>query len=140
MPWLIPLVHSLLAQAAGDSAVAQPPAREAPLSTTAIALCIGALALVALAAMIVSWLLSAAARREANSPRRLLGQLCEAHGFARRERAALISAAGVLGIDQPARLFLESRLLDAAAGHPRLKRQRRELLKIAGELFDKNDQ
>ncbi|HUE72192.1 MAG TPA: hypothetical protein VMP01_15010 [Pirellulaceae bacterium] len=105
------------------------------LDLPAVALCIGAIALVLLAAMIVSGLLSASARRETNHPRRLLCELCEAHGFRRRQQRALISAATTLGVQQPARFFLERSLLDQAAGHPKLSARRSDLLEIAGELF-----
>jgi hypothetical protein len=106
-----------------------------PVDLPAVALGILAIALALLVTMIVSHLLSASARRETNNPRRLFHDLCEAHGFPRRQQRALISAAAALGIQQPARLFLEPALLRMAAGHPRLSARRKDLAEIAGELF-----
>lgn len=126
----------VLAQVGPTSTTPSPRISDLPLvDLPAVALCAGAIALVLLAAMIVSGLLSAFARRETNHPRRLLCELCEAHGFRGRQQRALISAASTLGVQQPARFFLEPGLLDKAAGHPRLSTRRSDLLEIAGELF-----
>ena len=107
-----------------------------PLGWSAVALAVGAVALALLAAMIASWMLSAAAQRDMNNPRRLLTELCLAHGIPRRQQRTLATAAGVLGVQQPARLFLEPDLLRQAAEHPRLRARRREILEIRGELFE----
>jgi hypothetical protein len=105
------------------------------LNLSAVALGVGAIALALLAAMIVSSLISASARRETNNPRRLFYDLCEAHGFARRQQRALISAASTLGVWQPARFFLEPALLRMAARHPKLSARHNDLAEIASELF-----
>ncbi len=105
------------------------------LDLTVIALAAGAIALVLLGTMIVSSLLSGSGRREVNNPRGLLRQLCDAHGFQRREQRVLLAAARLLAVQQPARFFLEPGLLTLAAKHPALASRRSDLLAIAGELF-----
>jgi hypothetical protein len=110
-------------------------AEHSPFSAAAVALWIGAVSLVLLAAMIVSSLLTASARREVNHPGRLLRQLCEAHGLRRRHQRVLLAAARVIGLAQPARFFLEPGLLIQATEHAKLSSRRHELAEIGSELF-----
>lgn len=106
-----------------------------PLDLSGVAFVTGAVALVLLVAMIVSSLITARKQRVRNSPSRLLRQLCDAHGFPRRQARLLQQAAMALGVDQPGRLFLEPNLLSQAAEHPTLSSRRGELEDLANELF-----
>jgi hypothetical protein len=129
-------IYLVLAQVHPMSAAESPiTARMPTFDPAALALGAGAMAMILLTAMLVSVLLSASARREANHPRRLLAELCEAHGVRHRQKRALIAAANTLGVQQPARFFLERRLLEKAAGHPELSARRADLLLIASQLF-----
>ena len=100
-----------------------------------VALATGAVALVLLAIMIVHSVLAARRRRGINDPRRLVRQLCEAHGFRRRQERLLLRAARVIAVQQPARFFLEAQLLAQAAEHPALASRRDDLLHVAAELY-----
>lgn len=110
-------------------------AGQQPLDLASIALATGTVAIVLLLIMIVSSYLSARQRRAINDPLGLLRQLCEAHGFHRRQQRLLLKAARTLSLQQPARLFLEPRLLNQAAEHPSLASRRADLVQIAAELF-----
>ena len=111
------------------------PAAPGPLDTASLALATGAVALVLLVAMIALRWLSAQQHRSVNDPRRLVRQLCQAHGFRRSQERLLLKAARALAIAQPARLFIEPQLLAQAAERSSLASRRHELVDMAAELF-----
>jgi hypothetical protein len=92
-------------------------------------------AVVVLAALTGWRLASGRERRRINSPHRLLGELCAAHGLGRREQRLLRAAARVLNLQHPARLFLEPHLLAQASQHPLLASRRQELAELRRQLF-----
>jgi hypothetical protein len=132
--WLT--IFPLLAEAAPGGKVGTIAPVSSPLiDGPSLALATGAVALVLLAAMLGSILLSARQGRHLNSPRRLLCQLCQAHGLARHHERLLFQAARVLSVEQPARFFLEPRLVREAAKHPALASRHAELKQLLADLF-----
>lgn len=129
-------IQPLLAEAApGSKQATMAPAASPWFDGPSLALAIGAIALVLLAAMLVSTLLSSRQARQLNSPRRLLGQLCQAHGLAKRQERLLLKAARVLVVQHPARFFLEPALVREAAKHKALASRRAELEQLSADLF-----
>ena len=129
-------IHPLLAEAAlGGTQGTIEPAASPWFDGPSLALAIGAVALVLLAAMLVSTLLSSRQARQLNSPRRLLGQLCQAHGLVKRQERLLLKAARVLAVQHPARFFLEPALVREATKHPALASRRAELEQLSADLF-----
>ena len=129
MPTFLAQTHS------GIQAGQQPLAPPQGIDLVTVVLATGTVAFVLLMAMIVSSLVARHQRRAQNDPRRLLKQLCEAHGFRRWELRLLQAAARALSVQQPARFFLEPKLFAQATEHPALASRRDDLYQIAGELF-----
>ncbi len=99
-----------------------------------------AILLVAVAALIIG-LRRVFLRREhgsLNNPRRLLHELCQAHGLSRRAERLLRKAALALETPHPGRFFLEPELLLAAQNCEQLRGNRRALGLLFERLFGEN--
>lgn len=96
---------------------------------------LGVIAVVGLAASLLSRYLAKTEHARLNSPRALFRELCRLHGLKFRERQAMRRLARFHRLAHPARLFLEPDRFGAALEHPLLQMHARQLSLIRERLF-----
>jgi hypothetical protein len=115
--------------------------RRARLETSDIVIYLLAVAGIAVAVWLLSYLLRLQERRRGHaSPLRLFLSLCKAHGLRWSQRWLLWRVARAQQLRDPARLFLDPERLDAAYVAPSFQSSRGQLRQLHDCLFDQLDQ
>lgn len=104
-------------------------------SLVSIVLVVAAMTMVAVLGWVARWYLIRRQRVSRNDPRKLLHDLCRAHGLSGRAERLLRRAAAALGTPHPARFFLEPALLRQASECKALSGSQRALRMLQEKLF-----